>query len=52
MIHLHDKTFEPFISSEEIDFAIQNMAKQMSDDFFDETPVFCRRFKWVVYGFV
>lgn len=40
MIHLHDKTFEPFISAEEIDFAIANMAKQMDDDFFDETPVF------------
>ena len=40
MIHLHDKTFEPFISSEEIDFAIKNMAKQMDDDFFDEVPVF------------
>jgi hypoxanthine phosphoribosyltransferase len=40
MIHLHDKTFEPFISSEEIDFAIANMAKQMDDDFFDEIPVF------------
>lgn len=40
MIHLHDKTFEPFISSEEIDFAIANMAKQMNDDFFDEIPVF------------
>ncbi|HOD09139.1 MAG TPA: hypoxanthine phosphoribosyltransferase [Flavobacterium sp.] len=40
MIHLHDKTFEPFISSDEIDFAITNMAKQMDDDFFDEVPVF------------
>ena len=40
MIHLHDKTFEPFISAEEIDFAIKNMAKQMDDDFFDEVPVF------------
>lgn len=40
MIHLHDKTFEPFISSEEIDFAIKNMAKQMDDDFFDDIPVF------------
>ena len=40
MIHLHDKTFEPFISSEEIDFAIVNMAKQMDDDFFDEIPIF------------
>jgi hypoxanthine phosphoribosyltransferase len=40
MIQLHDKSFEPFISSEEIDFAISNMAKQMDDDFFDEIPVF------------
>jgi hypoxanthine phosphoribosyltransferase len=40
MIHLHDKAFEPFISSEEIDFAITNLAKQMDDDFFDETPIF------------
>jgi hypoxanthine phosphoribosyltransferase len=40
MIHLHDKTFEPFISSDEIDFAIKNMAKQMDDDFFDDTPIF------------
>jgi hypoxanthine phosphoribosyltransferase len=40
MIHLHDKTFEAFISSEEIDFAVTNLAKQMDDDFFDEIPVF------------
>ncbi|MEO0060249.1 MAG: Hypoxanthine-guanine phosphoribosyltransferase [Bacteroidota bacterium] len=40
MIHLHDKTFERFISAEEIDFALANLAKQMDDDFFDETPVF------------
>jgi hypoxanthine phosphoribosyltransferase len=40
MIQLYDKSFEPFISSEEIDFAISNMAKQMDDDFFDEIPVF------------
>ena len=40
MIHLHDKIFEPFISSEEIEFAIANIAKQMDDDFFDEVPVF------------
>jgi hypoxanthine phosphoribosyltransferase len=40
MIHLHDKTFVPFISSDEIKFAIENMAKQMADDFFDETPIF------------
>lgn len=40
MIQLHDKHFVPFISSEEIDFAISNIAKQMDDDFFDEVPVF------------
>jgi hypoxanthine phosphoribosyltransferase len=40
MIHLHDKTFVPFISSEELNFAIKNLAKQMDDDFFDEVPVF------------
>ena len=40
MIQLHDKQFVPFISEEEINFAIKSMAKQMDDDFFDETPVF------------
>lgn len=40
MIHLHDKTFERFISAEEINFALENMAKKMDDDFFDEIPVF------------
>jgi len=40
MIHLHDKQFVPFITSEEIDFALTNRAKQMDDDFFDEVPVF------------
>jgi hypoxanthine phosphoribosyltransferase len=40
MIQLHDKHFTPFISEEEISFAIKSMAKQMDDDFFDETPVF------------
>lgn len=40
VIQLHDKQFVPFISSEEIDFALANMAKQMDDDFFDEVPVF------------
>jgi hypoxanthine phosphoribosyltransferase len=40
MIQLHDKHFVPFISAEEIDFALANMAKQMDDDFFDEVPVF------------
>jgi hypoxanthine phosphoribosyltransferase len=40
MIQLHDKYFVPFISEEEIGFAIKSMAKQMDDDFFDEIPVF------------
>jgi len=40
MIQLHDKQFVPFISSEEIDFALTNIARQMDDDFFDEIPVF------------
>jgi hypoxanthine phosphoribosyltransferase len=40
VIQLHDKQFVPFISSEEINFALVNMAKQMDDDFFDEVPVF------------
>lgn len=40
MIQLHDKQFVPFISAEEIDFAIATMAKQVEADFADETPVF------------
>ncbi|MGH2664976.1 hypoxanthine phosphoribosyltransferase [Flavobacterium sp.] len=39
-IKLHDKYFVPFISAQELDFAIQNMAKQIEDDFADEIPVF------------
>jgi hypoxanthine phosphoribosyltransferase len=39
-ILLHDKLFVPFISAKEIDFAIINMAKQIEDDFLEETPVF------------
>ncbi|WP_310554876.1 hypoxanthine phosphoribosyltransferase [Flavobacterium sp.] len=39
-IQLHDKQFTPFISAEEIDFALTNIAKQIEDDFADETPVF------------
>lgn len=40
MIQLHDKQFVPFISAEEIDFAIASMAKQVEADFADEVPVF------------
>lgn len=40
MIQLHDKKFEIFITAEELDFAVQNMARQIEDDFEDEVPVF------------
>ena len=40
MIQLHDKQFVPFISAQEIDFAIAKMAALVEDDFADETPVF------------
>ena len=40
MIQLHDKQFVPFISANEIDFAITKLAAQIQDDFADETPVF------------
>lgn len=40
MVQLHDKTFEIFIAAEEIEFAVQNMAKQIEADFYDETPIF------------
>lgn len=40
MIQLHDKEFVPFISAQEIDFAIKQMVAQIEDDFADEIPVF------------
>lgn len=40
MITLHDKTFELFISEEEIAFAVEQLAKKIADDFADEVPVF------------
>ena len=40
MIQLHDKHFSAFISKEEIAFAIKTMAKQIEDDFLEETPIF------------
>ena len=40
MIRLHDRDFVPFISAEEIEFAIKQMAAQVEDDFGDETPIF------------
>lgn len=40
MIQLHDKQFVPFISAQEIDFAIAKIAAQVEDDFEDEIPIF------------
>ena len=40
VIRLHEKDFVPFISAEEIDFAIAQMAAQVEDDFGDDVPVF------------
>ena len=37
---LHDKQFIPFITAEEIDFAIATMASQVEADFADDIPVF------------
>jgi hypoxanthine phosphoribosyltransferase len=40
LIQLHGKEFVPFISSQEIDFALATMASQVEADFADEVPVF------------
>lgn len=40
VIHLHDKRFVPFIASGEIEFAIAEMARRITDDYAEETPVF------------
>lgn len=40
VIQLHDKKFVPFISEEEIDFAISEMVRHIEDDHQEETPVF------------
>ena len=40
MIQLHDKEFIPFISAQEIDFAIPQIARLVEDDFLEEIPVF------------
>ena len=40
LIQLHDKQFVPFISAQEIDFAIATMVSQVEADFADEIPVF------------
>ena len=40
MLQLHDKQFVPFISAQEIEFAIAKIAAQVEDDFAEETPIF------------
>lgn len=40
VLQLHDKQFEPFISAEEIDFAVASMAAQVEADFAEDTPIF------------
>lgn len=40
MIKLHDKEFKPFISSEDIDNAVTQMANKVAADLGDEVPVF------------
>lgn len=40
MIQLHDKQFVPFVSAQEIDFAIAQIARLVEDDFAEETPIF------------
>jgi len=40
VIQLHDKTFVPFISAQEIDFAIEQIARMVENDFVGEIPVF------------
>ena len=40
MIQLHDKQFIPFISAQELDFAIASLVAQVESDFSHETPVF------------
>lgn len=40
MLQLYDKQFVPFISAEEIDFAVAKMVSLVAADFKDEIPVF------------
>jgi hypoxanthine phosphoribosyltransferase len=40
MIQLHDKQFVPFITANEIAFAIDKMVAEVAADFAQETPVF------------
>lgn len=40
MIKLHDKTFEMFITNDEINFAIDHLVRQIEDDYHFENPIF------------
>ena len=40
MIKLHDKFFEPFLSEEEIQAAVQKIADEIAVDYKDDVPVF------------
>jgi len=40
VIQLHELKFEPFISEEKINIAIENMAVEINQDYYDKTPVF------------
>lgn len=40
VIQLHELKFDPFISEEKIDTAIENMAVMINEDYLDKTPVF------------
>ena len=40
MIKLHDKTFEMFITNDEINFAVDHMVRQIEDDYHFENPIF------------
>ncbi len=40
MIQIHDKFFEPYLSPEEIDSAIEKIANQITHDYKNKTPLF------------
>lgn len=40
MLQLHDLTFEPFLSAQEIENAIENVAKKINEDLAAQQPVF------------
>jgi hypoxanthine phosphoribosyltransferase len=40
MIKLHDKTFEMFITNDEINFAVDHMVRQIEDDYHFENTIF------------